>query len=154
MRISALTIKIIIYIMTIICFQLHYRPADIPHSTLRTMAKDVRRAMLPNNDEVLNKSFAEGIEDHCSPSACAYDDFASCFFQLWTGIKRVHGALEDDKVKTEKHCCVLNIYCYVLYILFHLYALTQLNQLYLDIMLVSLWSWYIFHISPVDINVV
>ena len=48
-------------------------------------------------------------------------------------------ALEDDKVKTEKHCCVLKIYCYVLYILFHLYALTQLNQLYLDIMLVSLW---------------
>ena len=66
----------------------------------------------------------------------------------------VHGALEDDKVRTEKHCCVLNIYCYVLYILFHLYALTQLNQLYLDIMLLSLWSWYIFHISPVDINVV
>ena len=50
----------------------------------------------------------------------------------------VHGALEDDKVKTEKHCCVLNIYCYVLYILFHLYALSQLNLLYSDIMLVSL----------------
>ena len=49
--------------MTIILFrQLHYRPADIPHSSLRTMAKDVRRAMLPNNDEVLKKSFAEGIE--------------------------------------------------------------------------------------------
>jgi hypothetical protein len=49
--------------MTIILFrQLQYRPADIPHSSLRTMAKDVRRAMLPNNDEVLKKSFAEGIE--------------------------------------------------------------------------------------------
>ena len=39
----------------------------------------------------------------------------------------VHCALEDDKVKTEKHCSVLNIYCYVLYILFHLYALSQLS---------------------------
>jgi hypothetical protein len=52
----------VISIMTIICFQLHYSPANIPHSSLRTMAKDVRRAMLPNNDEVLKKSFAEGIE--------------------------------------------------------------------------------------------
>ena len=49
--------------MTIICCQLHYRPADIPHSSLRAMAKDVWRAMLPNNDEVLKKSFAEGIEN-------------------------------------------------------------------------------------------
>ena len=59
--ISIISIK---HIITIILFrQLHYRPADIPHSSLRTMAKDVRRAMLPNNDEVLKKSFAEGIED-------------------------------------------------------------------------------------------
>jgi hypothetical protein len=57
--ISLISIK---HIMTIICCQLHYRPADIPHSSLRTMARDVRRAMLPNNDEVLKKSFAEGIE--------------------------------------------------------------------------------------------
>ena len=49
-------------IMTIICCQLHYRPAGIPQSSLRTMAKDVRRAMLPNNDEGFKKSFAEGIE--------------------------------------------------------------------------------------------
>ena len=56
-----ITIK---HIMCIILFrQLHYRPADIPQSSLRTMAKDVRRAMLPNNDEVLKKSFAEGIEN-------------------------------------------------------------------------------------------
>ena len=57
--ISIITIK---NIMTIIFCHLHYRPADIPQSSLRTMAKDVRRAMLPNNDEVLKKSFAEGIE--------------------------------------------------------------------------------------------
>ena len=58
--ISIITIK---HIMTIIYCQLHYRPADIPQSSLRTMAKDVRRAMLPNNDEVVKKSFAEGIEN-------------------------------------------------------------------------------------------
>ena len=57
--ISIISIK---HIMTIICCQLHYRPADIPHSSLRTMARDVRRAMLHNNDEVLKTSFAEGIE--------------------------------------------------------------------------------------------
>ena len=57
--ISIITIK---HMMTIISCQLHYRPAVIPQSSLRTMAKDVRRAMLPNNDEVLKKSFAEGIE--------------------------------------------------------------------------------------------
>ena len=49
--------------MTIICCQLHYRPTDIPHSSLRTMAKDVGRAMMSNNDEGLKKSFAEGIEN-------------------------------------------------------------------------------------------
>ena len=32
-------------------------------ASLLTMSKDVRRAMLPNNDEVLKKSFAEGIEN-------------------------------------------------------------------------------------------
>ncbi len=58
-----ISINSIKHIMTIICWQLHYRPADIPHSSLRTMAKDVRRAMLPNNDEGLKKSFAEGIEN-------------------------------------------------------------------------------------------
>ena len=55
------------HIITIICGQLHYRPADIPQSSLCTMAKDVRRAMLPNNDEVLKKSFAEGIENQSLP---------------------------------------------------------------------------------------
>ena len=58
-----ISIILIKHIITIICCQLYYRPADIPHSSLRTMAKDVRRAMLPNNDEVLKKSFAEGIEN-------------------------------------------------------------------------------------------
>ena len=50
--------------MNIICFKLHCSPADIPQSSLRTMSKDVRCAimMLPNNDEVLKKSFAERIE--------------------------------------------------------------------------------------------
>ena len=43
-------ISIITIIMTIISCQL---PADIPQSSLRTMSKDVSRAMLPNNDEVL-----------------------------------------------------------------------------------------------------
>ena len=57
---SIITIK---HIMTIISCQLHYRPADIPQSSLLTMSKDVRRAMLPNNDEVLKKSFTKGIEN-------------------------------------------------------------------------------------------
>ena len=58
-----ISISSIKHIMTIICCHLHYRPADIPQSSLRTMSKDVRRAMLPDNDEVLKKSFAEGIEN-------------------------------------------------------------------------------------------
>ena len=50
----------IIYIMTFMCFQLDFQPADIKHSSLRTMAKHVRRAMLPGNHEVFKRSFAEG----------------------------------------------------------------------------------------------
>ena len=37
-----------------------FKPADIKHSSLRTMAKHVRRAMLPGNHEVFQRSFAEG----------------------------------------------------------------------------------------------
>jgi hypothetical protein len=40
--------------------QLDFKPADIKHSSLRTMAKHVRRAMLPGNHEVFQRSFAEG----------------------------------------------------------------------------------------------
>ena len=50
----------IIYIMTLMCIQLDFKPADVKHSSLRTMARHVRRAMLPGNHEVLNRSFAEG----------------------------------------------------------------------------------------------
>jgi hypothetical protein len=46
--------------MTFIFIQLNFKPADIKHSSLRTMAKHVRRAMLPGNHEVFQKSFAEG----------------------------------------------------------------------------------------------
>ena len=54
--------------MTIISCQLHYRPADILQSSLRTMAKGVRCAMLPNNDESqLKKPVAEGIEYQSLP---------------------------------------------------------------------------------------
>ena len=50
----------IIYITTFVCIQLDFKPADIKHSSLRTMAKHVRRAMLPGNHEVFQRSFAEG----------------------------------------------------------------------------------------------
>jgi hypothetical protein len=46
--------------MTFMCIQLDFKPADIKHSTLRTMARHVRRAMLPGNHEVFKRSFAEG----------------------------------------------------------------------------------------------
>ncbi len=46
--------------MTFMCIQQDLKPADIKHSSLRTMAKHVRRAMLPGNHEVFKKSFAEG----------------------------------------------------------------------------------------------
>ncbi len=50
----------IIYIMMLISIQLDFKPQDIPHSSLRSMARHVRRAMLPGNHEVFTKSFAEG----------------------------------------------------------------------------------------------
>ena len=50
----------LIYIMTFLFIQLDFKPADIEHSSLRTMAKHVRRAMLPGNHEVFKRSFAEG----------------------------------------------------------------------------------------------
>jgi hypothetical protein len=53
-------IKCIILIMFYIVVQLDFKPADIKYSSLRTMAKHVRRAMLPGNHEVSKKSFAEG----------------------------------------------------------------------------------------------
>jgi hypothetical protein len=45
-------IMAIIYIMIVVYIQLDFEPADIKHSSLRTMAKHVRRAMLPGNHEV------------------------------------------------------------------------------------------------------
>jgi hypothetical protein len=42
------------------CLHLDLKPADIKHSSLRTMAKHVRRAMLPGNHEVFQKSLTEG----------------------------------------------------------------------------------------------
>ena len=48
-------------IIQLIYLQLDFKPADIKHSSLRTMAKHVRRAMLPGNHEVFQKSFTEGI---------------------------------------------------------------------------------------------
>ncbi len=48
-------------IIQLIDLQLDFKPADIPHTSLRTMAKHVRRAMLQGNHEVFEKSFAEGI---------------------------------------------------------------------------------------------
>ena len=46
--------------MFYIVVQLDFKPADIKYSSLRTMAKHVRRAMLPGNHEIFKKSFAEG----------------------------------------------------------------------------------------------
>ncbi len=43
-----------------LCIRLDFKPADVKHSSLRTMAKHVRRAMLPGNHEVFKKSLAEG----------------------------------------------------------------------------------------------
>ncbi len=50
----------IFYILRLIFVQMEFHPADIKHSSLRTMAKHVRRAMLPGNHEVFKKSFTEG----------------------------------------------------------------------------------------------
>jgi hypothetical protein len=72
--------------MTIMCFQLHYRQADIQHSSLRTMAKDVRRAMLPNNDEVL-KNLSQKVRNKTINFPSATYDFASCDFQVWMEIR-------------------------------------------------------------------
>ena len=47
------------------CLQLDFQPADIKHSSFRTMAQHVRRAMLPNNDTIFQKSFAEGWSSMC-----------------------------------------------------------------------------------------
>ena len=43
-------------------FQLKYSPADIPHTSLRTMAKNVRRVMMPEC-EIYKIELAEG-EQH------------------------------------------------------------------------------------------
>ncbi len=42
----------LIYSMTFLFIQLDFKPANIEHSSLRTMAKHVRRAMPPGNNEV------------------------------------------------------------------------------------------------------
>ena len=42
-----------------VCFQLKFSPADIPHTSLRTMAKNVRRAMMPEC-EIYKIELAEG----------------------------------------------------------------------------------------------
>jgi hypothetical protein len=48
-------IMAIIHIMILVYIQLDFKPADIKHSSLHTMAKHVRRAMLPDNHEVFQK---------------------------------------------------------------------------------------------------
>ena len=55
-------VMVIMQIMMLMCLQLDFKPADIKHSSLRTTAKHVRRAMLPDNHEVFQKSFAEGLQ--------------------------------------------------------------------------------------------
>jgi hypothetical protein len=54
--------------------QLDFQPADIKHSSFRTMSQHVRRAMMPNNHTVFKKSFAEGTWIMCSPCVCALSD--------------------------------------------------------------------------------
>ena len=48
-------------------FQLKFSPADIPHMSLRTMAKNVRRAMMPC--EIFKVELAEG-ENVCHGDVC------------------------------------------------------------------------------------
>jgi hypothetical protein len=68
----------IIDIMHLIYIQLDFKPADIQHSSLRTMAKHVRRAMLPGNHEVFKKSFTEGkiCLSCCIKNFCQADNSA------------------------------------------------------------------------------
>ena len=47
-----------------VSFQLKFSPADIPHTSLRTMAKNVRRAMMPEC-EIYKLELAEGENDVC-----------------------------------------------------------------------------------------
>ncbi len=60
--------------MTIICCQLHYRPADIPQSSLRTMAKDVRRAMLPAKTLMTHSLNKEASQLLCDAMRCRLED--------------------------------------------------------------------------------
>jgi hypothetical protein len=53
-------VMVIINMMILVYIQLDFKPADIKHSSLCTMAKHVRRAMLQGNHEVFKTSFAEG----------------------------------------------------------------------------------------------
>ncbi len=70
------------YIIHIICgcifAQLDFQPADIKHSSFRTMAKHVRRAMLPGNDTVYKKSFAKGKKYLLLPAYCAFPGLRRC----------------------------------------------------------------------------
>ncbi len=50
----------ILLILFFIILQLDFKPADVKHSSLHTMANKVRHAMLPNNHDVSKKSLAEG----------------------------------------------------------------------------------------------
>ena len=50
--------------------QLDFQPADITHSSFRTMSLHVRRAMLPGNHAVFKKSFAEGTRFFFFPDKC------------------------------------------------------------------------------------
>ena len=52
-----------------VCFQLKFSPADIPHTSLRTMAKNVQRAMIMlrmmPECEIYKIELAEGENDVC-----------------------------------------------------------------------------------------
>ncbi len=67
----------LIYIITFLFLKLDFQLADIKHSSLRTMDKHVRRAMLPENDEVFKRSFAEGNATAPLPPSPLIADAAS-----------------------------------------------------------------------------
>ena len=110
-----------IYIMTFtimwIWIQLDFKPADIKHSSLRTMAKHVRRAMLPGNHEVFTRSFAEGDVKLPTPTPvvvlplmlhhAALQSWMASKFWIFTGLIRLMQWKDLSRSSSIKANCTL-----------------------------------------------
>ncbi len=80
--VSFIDIMVIMHIIILVSIQLDFKPADVKHSSLRTMAKHARRAMLSGNHEVFKKSLAEGTP-FCRDISNLYLHEADTVRQTW-----------------------------------------------------------------------